>query len=97
MSGIWTTVAIVVLGFGTLAVQRLGDARPGGPVAALVPPWQAGGMARAARLGLPVIDLRWNGRLLVLDARDGLAPLRGPGLWVMDAAGAGLCGPATLS
>ena len=89
---VWhTALTIVVLGFGTLVAERVGTARPGGPVAALVPPWQAGGMARAASLGLPVIDIRWGGRLLILDATTGLSTLQGQGLWLMDATGAGGC------
>ena len=50
--------------------------------------------ATGEALGLPVIDIRWNGRLLVLDAREGLEPLSGQGLWLMDATGAWVCAPA---
>ena len=91
----WNTACIIaVLGFGTLAAGRVGTVQPGGAVAVLVPPLQAGGMVRAAALGLPVIDIRWNGRLLVLDAREGLEPLSGQGLWLMDATGAWVCASA---
>jgi hypothetical protein len=82
---------ILALGLGLLLSGRLGVAGAG-PVAAIVPPWQTGGMARAAALGLPIIDIRWNGRLLVLDASAGQERLAGQGLWVMDATGAGICG-----
>ncbi len=85
-----TAVIILALGFGLLAAERGTGAVPG-PVAAIVPPWQAGGMARAAALGLPIIDIRWNGRLLVLDASAGLGRLKDEGLWIMDATGAGAC------
>ncbi len=87
-----TTGLILALGLGLLLAGRFGAAGAG-PVAAVVPPWQTGGMARAAALGLPIIDIRWNGRLLVLDASAGLEQLAGQGLWLMDATGAGLCGP----
>lgn len=66
-------------------------------VAAFVPPWQHGGMARAAALGLPVLDIRWGGHLLLLDPspQDGaLARLRGQGLLLLDASRLRLCPPA---
>jgi hypothetical protein len=85
-----TTITILMLGLGLALAGRF-DPAGAGPVAALVPPWQQGGMARAAALGLPVIDIRWNGRLLVLDASAAPGRLAGQGLWLMDAAGAGVC------
>lgn len=92
-------VILAVLGLTALAALRLVDGGAG-PVAALVPPWQAGGLARAAALDMPLIDMRWAGHLLVVDpGPQGRDRLRAQGLWMLRADPAGLCvgegGPAT--
>jgi hypothetical protein len=91
MQGVASGIGVAVTGLCALALARLAD--PGsGPVAALVPPWQEGGLARAAALDMAVIDIRWDGHLLVVDpGQTGRARLRGQGLWLLRAASAGLC------
>jgi hypothetical protein len=64
-------------------------------VAAVVPPWQAAGMAVAAATGLAVVDLRWGGHVMILDTGGDeavLARLRGQGFWLLDAGGLRGCG-----
>jgi hypothetical protein len=68
-----------------------------GLVAAVVPPWQEGGLARAAATGLPFVGLGWRGHLLILNTEadaDALARLRDDGLWLLDARGFLICGLA---
>ena len=81
---------IALMGFVLLAAGRLQPPDGPGPVGVLVLPWQTGGMAGAAALGLPVVDIRLGGRLLVVDAADPAA-LQAQGLWLIDVSGAGAC------
>ena len=82
-----TTVAIVVLGFGLLASRHFTPPPADVPVAVLVPPWRSGGLAFAAEVGLPVIDIRLGGRLLVFAASESPLPLSSMGPFVMPATG----------
>ena len=91
MDGLVSAVAVAGLGLLLLAAERLAPGGPG-PVAALVPPWQAGGMARAATLGLPVLDIRWGGHLIVVDpGPEGAARLWRAGLVPLSASAVGTC------
>lgn len=89
----WTSACLIV--FASLWVLAPSAARPGaGVVVALVPPWQAGGIGRAAATGLAVVDLGLWGHALILDSggdATALARLRGQGLWLIDAPGAAGC------
>lgn len=93
-SGIGTALAIAALGLGGLGGLRL-DADPAAQTVAVVAlPWQAGGLGWAAGFGLPIVDLRWNGRVAVLDlsADDAAAQrLRAEHPLLLDAAGAFGC------
>lgn len=82
-----TTVAIVVLGLGVLTAQHFSPPPAGVPTAVLVPPWRIGGMAFAAEVGLPVIDIRLGGHLLIFAASDSPLPLSRMGPFVMPAIG----------
>lgn len=70
MDGLASALAVAGLGLVLLAAERLAPGGPG-PMVALVPPWQTGGMALAAGLGMPVLDMRWRGRLIVVDPGSG--------------------------
>ncbi|MCA2013006.1 hypothetical protein [Pararhodobacter sp. CCB-MM2] len=70
MEGMMSAMGVAVLGLGLLAGKQLlpvGD----GPVAAVLPPWRDDGAARIAALNLPILDIRWGGRLVVVDAGPG--------------------------
>jgi hypothetical protein len=92
----WTGAAMIgVLGIGALTGLTFGPGAHTRLVAALVPPWQSGGMAAVAAGGLALVDLRWGGHVLILDTggdRAALAHLRAQGFWVLDATGARGCG-----
>jgi hypothetical protein len=70
-------------------------ALPGaGRVVALVPPWQAGGLGRAAATGLAVVDLGLWGHALILDTGGdaaAFARLQGGGFWLLDARETAAC------
>lgn len=63
-------LALSAGGLALLAALMLAPGPETRAVAAIVPPWQVGGLTRAASLGLPVIDLRAGGRILLLDISD---------------------------
>lgn len=89
------SVLIALVGMLVLAVAQYAPRGDSRLVAALVPPWQAGGILRAAGTGLAVVDLHWAGHVIVLDTGGdpaALARLRASGLWLIDAAGAAICG-----
>lgn len=96
-----TAVAIAVLGFGLLASQHFTPPPPGVPAAVLVPPWRSSSFAFAAEVGLPVIDIRLGGRLLVFHASESPLPLSRIGPFVLPATGplgcAALIDPAGAS
>ena len=58
---------IAVLGSVSLTLRSFAPGKAVRLVAALVPPWQAVGMARAAATGLPVAGLAGMGHVLLLD------------------------------
>jgi hypothetical protein len=95
MSAQISIIAITLLGsFGLIGLQ-LGPKPDSRRVAAVLPPWHADALARAAATGLPIVDLHWNGRMIVLEISGtptGADLLRGQGFWVVDASGAALCG-----
>jgi len=92
----WASAAVIsTVGVSVLTGMTFAPSGVSGLVAAVVPPWQAGGLARAAATGLPVLDLRWHGHLLILDTgadAEVLARLRDEGLWLLDASGFLICG-----
>ncbi|MFN4099737.1 MAG: hypothetical protein ACK4GT_08165 [Pararhodobacter sp.] len=73
MDGMFSAVAVGIAGLGLIAVQQLWPAGPG-LLAAVIPPWQRDGAARIAALDMPLLDIRWGGRLVIVD------PGPGPGL-----------------
>lgn len=95
----WASAAVIsTLGVSVLTGMTYAPSGRSGLVAAVVPPWQEGGLARAAATGLPFLDLRWRGHLLILDTgadADALVRLRAEGLWLFDASGFLMCGLAT--
>lgn len=56
-----SALAISVLGLSVLGFGKLAPSAAGGPVAVLVAPWETGGMAFAATVDLPIIDIAWGG------------------------------------
>lgn len=88
-------MAIVVLGFGLLTTKHFSPPPAGEPTAVLVPPWRAGGMAFAAEVGLPVIDIRFGGRLLIFAATNSPLHLSRMGPFVMPATGPLGCAATT--
>jgi hypothetical protein len=90
-----STFAIAIVGSGSLIGLQVSPAAESRQLAAILPPWHGGALARAAATGLPIIDMHWNGRVIVLDTSAtpaGAALLRGQGFWVLDATGTALCG-----
>lgn len=90
----WTGAAAIAI-IGLTALTRLITAPQDGTrlVAVVVPPWVEGGTALSS--GVALVDLRWGGRVMILDTGgDGriLARLRLQGYWVMDATGLRGCG-----
>lgn len=55
--------------FGLIFLVQMLMAVPGASqqVAVIVPPWAMGGMGLAARLNMPIVDLRWQGHVIILD------------------------------
>ena len=96
----WASAAVIAtVGVSVLTGMTFAPSGRSGLLAAVVPPWQEGGLVRAAATGLPYIDLRWRGHLLILDTggdADALARLRAEGLWLLDAAGFLICGLPTV-
>lgn len=90
-----TTAGIVMLGFGMLMAQHFTPPPAGAPAAVLVPPWRTGGMAFAAEVGLPVIDIRLGGRLVIFATTESPLPLSRMGPFVMPATGPLGCAAAT--
>ena len=66
MDGMVSALAVAVAGLGLLAGQQLWPAGPG-PLAAVIPPWHGDAGARIAALDMPILDIRWGGRLVVVD------------------------------
>ena len=80
-----TTIIITILGFGMSIAQHLSSPLIDGPIAVIVPPWRAGGLTFAAEVGLPVIDIRFGGHVLIFAEPDGQFPLSRLGPFVMPA------------
>lgn len=70
MDGMFSAVAVAVAGLGLMATQQLWPAGPG-LLAAVIPPWQVDGGARIASLDMPILDIRWGGRLVIVDPGSG--------------------------
>lgn len=94
MTAYLNTVAIAILGTGSLIGLQFGPGRDSRQVAVILPPWHEGALARAAATGLPIVDAHWGGRVIVVETSahpDGAQRLRGQGFWVLDATGTALC------
>lgn len=88
----WQTAALIAAGgLSWLAVAKMAPPADGGPVAVWVPPWQAGGMAFAGPVGLPVIDIAWGGHLVVFETTSNPDAIRGLGLLAFSARPSSLC------
>ncbi len=94
----WASAAVIsTIGVSVLTGMTFAPTGRSGLVAAVVPPWQEGGLARAAATGLPFVSLGWRGHLMILDTgadAGALARLRADGLWLLDASGFLICGLA---
>lgn len=89
-----STLAIAFLGTGSLIGLQVSPGNGSRLLAAVLPPWHSGALARAAATGLPIVDAHWDGRVIVLAASGhpgGADVLRGQGFWVLDASGTILC------
>jgi hypothetical protein len=64
------TVIIIIAGFSMLIAQHLSPPLIDGPILVIVPPWREGGLTFAADVGLPIIDIRFGGRLLIFAEPD---------------------------
>lgn len=94
MTAYLSTLAIAILGTGSLIGLQVGPDRDSRQLAAVLPPWREGALARAAATGLPIVALHWGGRVIVLETSadpGGADLLRGQGFWVLDATGTALC------
>jgi hypothetical protein len=88
----WASATVIaIVGVSTLTGLTLTPGPSARRVAVLVPPWAEVALPEGAR----VLDLRWQGHLMILDtgaAPSVLAGLRAAGGWVLDAGGFALCG-----
>lgn len=82
-----TALFISVIGFGALGAEQFRLPLQGRAVAVIVPPWQSGGLAFADAVGLPPLDIRWGGRLVIFPPTDDPLPLTRMGYFVMPADG----------
>lgn len=88
----WLTVlGVFLLGSGALLAGHFTPPQAGGPAAVIVPPWRPTGMAFANEVGLPPLDIRWGGRLVVFAATDDGSALARMGPFVMPADGLAGC------
>ena len=88
----WQTVLVIsTLGFGSLGAKHFCLPLQGRAVAVIVPPWQPGGMAFADAVGLPPLDIRWAGRLVVFPPSHDPIPLTRMGFFVLPADGTAGC------
>lgn len=84
------TLAVTVFGILALGWMMLtADAGKGlrAQVGVIVPPWQQGGLGAAASMGLPIVDLRWAGHLVILSTDrqpDARARLQDAGYFVIN-------------
>lgn len=86
---------IAVVGLSALTGVTFRATQQSSRVAAVLPPWQSDGPARAAATGLAIVDLHWNNRMIVFDIdKDptALTRLSEQGFWLFDATGTTLCG-----
>lgn len=86
-----SALAISVLGLSVLGFGKLAPSAAGGPVAVLVAPWETGGMAFAATVDLPIIDIAWGGHLVTFDTSANPQALEGLGLLAIAASGMAGC------
>ncbi len=61
------TLTMAIFGLMFLAQMWLTVSPTSQQVALIVPPWAVGGMAYAAGLNTPIIDMRWQGHVIILD------------------------------
>lgn len=93
----WLTVAAVLsLGIGGAAAGQFGLATGDRAVAVIVPPWRPSGMAFAAEVGLPALDIRWGGRVVVFPATDDPLAMARMGPFTLPADGPFGCLPQIL-
>jgi hypothetical protein len=91
-----STALIAGLGVAVLTGLTFGPTAQSRQIAVVIPPWQMDGLDRIAATGLPILDLHWHHHIIVLETGGdpaALARLQSQGLWLLDATGAGICGP----
>lgn len=94
-----SSVLIAGLGVAVLTGLTFGPTPQSRQIAVVIPPWQDDGLERAADTGLAIVDLHWGRHIIILDTGGdptALDRLQAQGFWLLDANGAGLCGPSTL-
>jgi len=91
MGALHSTAAIAAIGFLTLGAGHVQRPLAGLPTAVLVPPWRPAGLAFAAEVGLPVIDIRWGGHLLLFAPTEDPLILSRLGPFAMPADGIAGC------
>jgi len=87
-SGVGTALMIAAVGLSTLGGLQLGAGPTADRVAVFTPRSQDNGMAWAGTLALPIVDLLFGGRVVILDltsAPRALERLRNMGLFLLDA------------
>jgi hypothetical protein len=68
------SLTMAVLGLMFMVQMSMAVSNKSQQVAVIVPPWSMGGMQVAAGLNAPVVDIRWQGHVIILDvSRDPLA------------------------
>ena len=87
-------IGVAAVGLVALTCQIFAATSDATRLAVIIPPWQDGGFARAAGFDMPIIDLRWHGHLVIIDASA--APtaahdFAAQGLFVLDAARIATC------
>ncbi len=86
-----TVILVLLLGSWGLLAGHFSPPTAGRPTAVIIPPWRPAGFAFAGEVGLPPLDIRWGGRLVVFPATDDPLALSRMGPFAMPADGSRGC------
>lgn len=85
---------IALLGTVCLTWMSFGPDEQSRQIALLFPPWQTDGFSRALGTGLAIVDIHWQGHVVVVETAGNptaLAALERQGFWLLDATGSITC------
>lgn len=93
------SLLVALLGLFFLAQLALAAAPNSTQFGVIVPPWQQGGIQLAAAFNAPIVDLRWDGHLIILDISNdptAIDRLKGSGLTLISTDITAGCDPKTI-